>query len=142
MDNADRTSRPNVQDIDITVGHRTHELMWQQRVKNKDLAAALDIDSSAIGKKLKAEQKFSLEQLAIVAAVLHTTIAFLVGEVDDPQIPGGDSEGGPRQARTDDPRIKGNSFEADIYGDDSPPPIADLDFERERRRPTPVEVSA
>jgi len=87
MDTADRTSLPNVQDIDITVGHRTHELMWQQKVTNKELGAALGIDPTAIGKKLRANQKFSIEQLSIIAATFGTTIAYLVGEIDDPTDP-------------------------------------------------------
>ena len=141
MNNADRTARPEVRAIDLTVGERTHQLMWQQKVSNKALGAALGIDPTAVGKKLRAEQKFSVEQLATIARELGTSIAYLVGETDDPTPPD-DENSGPRRARTDDPRINGTSLWPDLYGDTDLPPIADLDFERERRRTIMVEVSA
>lgn len=78
----------NVQDeqhsIDIVVGERTHQMMWKSKVTNKTLGATLSLDPTAIGKKLRAEQKFSLAQLATVAAYLNTTVAYLVGETENP----------------------------------------------------------
>ena len=50
--------------------------------------------------------------------------------------------GGPRRARTDDPRINGTSLWPDLYGDTDIPPVVDLNLERERRRTIMVEVSA
>ncbi len=68
----------------MMVGRRVHTLMWEQRVKNKDVAELLGLDPTAIGKKLRAEQKFSIEQLRVVARRLDTTIAYLVGEAENP----------------------------------------------------------
>ncbi|PQZ60739.1 MULTISPECIES: helix-turn-helix domain-containing protein [unclassified Microbacterium] len=75
-----RTSEP----IDTVVGRRIHTLMWEQRVKNKDLAELLGIEATGVGKKLRAEQRFSIEQLVMVAARLNTTVAYLVGESSAP----------------------------------------------------------
>ncbi|WP_374955803.1 helix-turn-helix domain-containing protein [Microbacterium sp. MYb50] len=58
--------------------------MWEQRVKNKDLAELLGIEATGVGKKLRAEQRFSIEQLVMVAARLNTTVAYLVGESSAP----------------------------------------------------------
>jgi hypothetical protein len=97
---------------------------WQRRISGE---LALNVDD--------------LERLAELMGL--RIIDFMKSASPQPHGPEDEDEmGGPRQARTDDPRIKGNSFEADIYGGDSPPPIADLDFERERRRPILAEVSA
>jgi transcriptional regulator with XRE-family HTH domain len=115
--------------------------MWQQKVSNKALGAALGIDPTAVGKKLRAEQKFSVEQLATIARELGTSIAYLVGETDDPTPPD-DENSGPRRARTDDPRINGTSLWPDLYGDTDIPPVVDLNLVRERRRTIMVEVSA
>ena len=71
---------PSRESIDVSVGKRVHTLMWEQRIKNKEIAELLGLDPTAVGKKLRAEQKFSLEQLAQVANRLDTTIAYLVGE--------------------------------------------------------------
>lgn len=95
--------------IDVAVGKRIHTLMWDQRIKNKEIAELLGIDPTAVGKKLRAEQKFSIEQLSLVAARLDTTIGYLVGEHQGsrPTPLGGGSllvmpERGPYRARTDD----------------------------------------
>ncbi|WP_460005797.1 helix-turn-helix domain-containing protein [Microbacterium xylanilyticum] len=81
---------PIEEPIDVMVGRRVHTLMWEQRVKNKDVAELLGLDPTAIGKKLRAEQKFSIEQLRVVARRLDTTIAYLVGEAENPHPNGSD----------------------------------------------------
>jgi transcriptional regulator with XRE-family HTH domain len=70
--------------VDVIVGRRIHTLMWEQRVKNKDLAELLGLEPTGIGKKLRAEQRFSVEQLVTVAAHLNTSVAYLVGEAEIP----------------------------------------------------------
>ncbi|QEA30632.1 hypothetical protein FGL91_14895 [Microbacterium sp. CBA3102] len=75
-----RTSEP----IDVVVGRRIHTLMWEQRVKNKDIAELLGIEATGVGKKLRAEQRFSIEQLVAIAAHLRTTVGYLVGETSAP----------------------------------------------------------
>ena len=75
-----RTSEP----IDVVVGRRIHTLMWEQRVKNKDIAELLGIEATGVGKKLRAEQRFSIEQLVAIAGHLRTTVAYLVGETSAP----------------------------------------------------------
>ena len=82
----------NIETIDEAVGRRIHALMWQQRIKNKDLAIMLDLEPTGISKKLRGTAKFSIEQLVIAAARLNTTVAYLVGEAENPhQFPGGGS---------------------------------------------------
>lgn len=83
----------NAGSIDALVGQRVHTLMWQQRIKNKDLANVLGLEPTGVGKKLRAEAKFSLEQLVAVARYLDTTVAYLVGETEKPH-PGDGPDGG------------------------------------------------
>lgn len=79
--------------IDVAIGRRVHTLMWEQRIKNKDLATLLALESTGVGKKLRAEAKFSIEQLVAVARALNTSVAYLVGETENPHpvTPGGGS---------------------------------------------------
>lgn len=70
--------------IDVAIGRRVHTLMWEQRIKNKDLAALLGLEPTGVGKKLRAEAKFSIEQLVTSARILNTTVAYLVGETENP----------------------------------------------------------
>ena len=79
--------------IDEAVGRRIHALMWQQRIKNKDLAVLLDLEPTGISKKLRGSSKFSIEQLVDAARALNTTVAYLVGETENPHPgkPGGGS---------------------------------------------------
>lgn len=84
MSTADRLRAAGGESIDVAVGKRVHTLMWEQRVKNKEIAELLELDPTAVGKKLRAEQKFSIEQLSVIAARLQTTIGYLVGETDTP----------------------------------------------------------
>ncbi|WP_449409232.1 helix-turn-helix domain-containing protein [Microbacterium maritypicum] len=58
--------------------------MWEQRVKNKDIAELLGLDATGVGKKLRAEQRFSIEQLVAIAGRLNTTVGYLVGETSSP----------------------------------------------------------
>ena len=81
---ANPAPKPN---LAAEIGKRVHTLMWDKRVKNNALGVLLGIDSTAVGKKLRAEQKFSIEQLAIVADYLDTTVAYLVGETTVPTKP-------------------------------------------------------
>lgn len=84
---------PQAVNIDEAVGERIHTLMWRKKVQNKDVAELLGLDPSAIGKKLRAEQKFSVQQLVAIAAYLNSTVAYLVGETENPhQSPDGGDE--------------------------------------------------
>ncbi|HHW50235.1 MAG TPA: helix-turn-helix transcriptional regulator [Pseudoclavibacter sp.] len=81
-ENPVRALKGTAPDIDTIVGQRIHTLMWEGRVKNKDIAALIGVDASAIGKKLRGDQKFSIEQLRVIADALESSIAYFVGESD------------------------------------------------------------
>lgn len=84
MGTTDQIQATATESIDVQVGKRIHTLMWDQRIKNKEIAELLGLDPTAVGKKLRAEQKFSIEQLSVIAPRLRTTIGYLVGETEDP----------------------------------------------------------
>lgn len=54
----------------------------------KDAATALTVDSTGLSKKLKGERGWALEEVVSLAEVLNTTVAYLVGETDEPNRPG------------------------------------------------------
>ena len=69
---------------DADVGRTVHMLMWDRQVKQTDLAARLGIQQSALSKKLRGHRPWSVDEMLIVARELKTTVAYLVGEIDDP----------------------------------------------------------
>ena len=74
--------------MDELVGARAHALMWGQKITQTALAPAFGITQSALAKKLRGKNGWSLADLSILAEKLETTIAYLVGETDDPNRPG------------------------------------------------------
>ena len=70
--------------LDIAAGRRVHLLMWDRRITQVELGRSVGMDQSSLGKRLRGERGWSLDQLATVAGALNTTIAYLVGEIDDP----------------------------------------------------------
>lgn len=74
-------------DLDREIGERVHGRMWNQKVSQKEIGVLLGIDATGVGKKLRAEQKFSIAQLVTIAGRLNTTVAYLVGETPNPSLP-------------------------------------------------------
>ena len=92
---------------------------WQRRINGE---LALDIDD--------------LERLAALMGL--QIIDFMRSATPQTTEPGDGANGGPRRARTDDPRINGALVWPTLFGVDDLPPVADLDTERERRHPAKV----
>ena len=132
---------PHEDDLNHVVADNVRAELSRQRWTGRKAAEALGLTPTYVSRRLSGETHLSPADLIMFARFLRVSVAYLVGETDDPR-PLNDANGGPRRARTDDPRINGTSLWPDLYGDTDPTPVADLDFERERRRPILVEVSA
>ena len=74
--------------LDAAVGRRVHHLMWDRRITQTALGRALNIDQSGVGRRLRGETGWSLNHLAAAASALGTSMAYLLGEDENPQ-PGG-----------------------------------------------------
>ncbi len=72
-------------------------LMWDNRIKQAELAAAMGIGSDSLGRKLKGERGWALAEIIDVARALDTTVAYLAGETENPHPdgPDGGSDGPP-----------------------------------------------
>ena len=68
---------------DVEVGRHVHMLMWSRQIKQAELATRLGIQQSALSKKLRGHRPWSVDELLITAGFLNTTVAYLVGEIDD-----------------------------------------------------------
>ena len=66
-------------------------MMWDRRITQTALGRAIGIDQSNLGKRLRGERGWSLDDLQAVARALGTTMGYLLGENDEG--PGG---GAPR----------------------------------------------
>ena len=71
--------------MDAEIGRRVHMRMFDRRVTGVALAQLLGVDQSGLSKRLRGERGWSAENLRDAAAALETTIAYLVGEVGDPE---------------------------------------------------------
>lgn len=86
------------QTLDVAAGRRVHLMMWDRKITQVDLGRKIGMDQSSLGKRLRGERGWSLDQLAAVAGALDTSIAYLVGEADEPPRPlprGGSATPGP-----------------------------------------------
>jgi len=70
-------------EADTAVGRRVHMLMWDRQLKQTELAPRLGIEQSALSKKLRGIRPWSLDEVVSVARELRTSVAYLIGEVDD-----------------------------------------------------------
>ena len=68
---------------DAEVGRHVHMLMWDRQVKQAELATRLGIQQSALSKKLRGHRPWSVDELLTTSRFLNTTVAYLVGEIDD-----------------------------------------------------------
>lgn len=75
--------------LDVAVGRRVHMMMWEQRITQTALGRAIGLDQSGLGKRLRGERGWSLDDLAAVADELDVTIAYLVGETKEAPTPKG-----------------------------------------------------
>jgi transcriptional regulator with XRE-family HTH domain len=62
--------------------------MWRAKVTQKGLAAHLGISQPSIAARLNGTTQWTLRDLLSTSALLGTTVAYLVGETDEPNLPG------------------------------------------------------
>lgn len=82
-------SDDRAESLDVAVGRRVHMLMWEKRVTQTALGRSIGLDQSGLGKRLRGERGWSLDDLRDVADELGTTIAYLVGETEEAPTPKG-----------------------------------------------------
>ena len=74
-------------DTDVIVGARAHMLMWRGGRSQAAVSAALGMAKSQLSRKLKGERPWYAREIVEVARVLGTSVAYLIGETDDPSAP-------------------------------------------------------
>lgn len=93
--------------LDYEVSRKVHMLMWENKLTQSALSKKLSVGQSTFSKKVRGELGWSLSDIETVAAALGTTIAYLVGESDDPNDP-------------KSPRLESNQRPRDYMGVVSP----------------------
>ena len=135
MNTAENTNAPRVS-VDAEVGALVHQLMWEKKITQTALGRAIGADQSTVGRKLRGERKWTLDEMRTVATELGTSVGYLLGETSDPTPPddiAGWAPSGSNRRPTD---------YRDVGSDELFPEVADLDLARTRLRPITVEVSA
>lgn len=91
METTARTRNTSPRDADAQVGKRAHQLMWERKLTQTAVGKELGIDSGSLGKKLRGERGWSLDEVVALARVLEVTIAYLFGEENEktPPMSGG-----------------------------------------------------
>ncbi len=80
METAKQQRNTPSRDMDAELGRRAHMLMWDAKLKQGDVAARVGMSSGSLGLKLKGQRGWALQEVADIAAVLNTTVAYLFGE--------------------------------------------------------------
>ncbi|WP_428831922.1 helix-turn-helix domain-containing protein [Gulosibacter sediminis] len=65
------------------LNQRIHGLLFSRKVTKKALTEALGLSQPTGSKKLNGHVDWSVPELLTVAVVLDTSVAYLIGEVDD-----------------------------------------------------------
>ena len=66
-------------------GDRVAALIWEQKLNLKVLADRCDMHNTTLSQKLHGRRRWYLTEVARMAEVLDTTVAYLIGEDDDPK---------------------------------------------------------
>lgn len=93
--------------LDYEVSRRVNMLMWERKTTQVNLAKLLGVGQSGLSKKVRGEVGWSVADLVAVSAALGTTVAYLVGETDEPRDP-------------KSPRLESNQRPRDYMGVVSP----------------------
>lgn len=80
MSNTQVTRRTPSKTTDAEVGTRIHMMIWEQKLTQGAVAEEIGIDNGTFGRKLRGERKWALVEVVNVAAVLGTTVGYLLGE--------------------------------------------------------------
>jgi len=73
--------------LDYEVSRRVNMLMWERKTTQVKLAKQLGVGQSGLSKKVRGDVGWSVADLVAVSAALGTTVAYLVGETDEPHDP-------------------------------------------------------
>ena len=83
--NAEKETRNTPsREADVELGTRAHMLIWSEGRKQGDIATAMGISSGSLGLKLKGQRGWALAEIKALAQILNTTVAYLVGETENP----------------------------------------------------------
>jgi transcriptional regulator with XRE-family HTH domain len=74
---------PAAEDMDVRIGELVHQRMWKLRMTGLRLAEEMGVDQSGLSKRLRGERTWTAANLRDVARALGTSVAYLMGEVDD-----------------------------------------------------------
>lgn len=85
MDAVKETRNTPSKTADAELGQRAHMLIWSEGRKQGEVAAKIGMSSGSLGLKLKGQRGWALAEVKAIAAELSTTVAYLVGETDDPK---------------------------------------------------------
>ena len=71
-------------------------LMWSAGLTQSAVGERIGVSSGALGLKLRGNRGWALSEIVAIAAALNTTVAYLVGETENPhQTPDGGNSVGP-----------------------------------------------
>lgn len=70
-------------DLDAQIGRRVHGILWDLGLRQIDFATRVGMTQSAVAKRLRGELAWRSGHLVQAAAVLGTSVAYLIGETGD-----------------------------------------------------------
>jgi len=70
---------------DESVGTRVHMFMWQQKVSQVAMGQLLGVNQAGVARRLRGQTSWSVGELITIAGRFETSVAYLIGETDDPK---------------------------------------------------------
>jgi hypothetical protein len=74
-------------DVDVQIGRRVHQLLWDRHITQTDFGRMVGMDQSSVAKRLRGKLGWSAAQVKAAALVLNASISDLYGETDEPSGP-------------------------------------------------------
>ena len=69
---------------DAFIGRRVHSVMWDRKITQTQLSQRIGMAQTLISRRLRGTLGWPAPLLVKTAAALGTSVAYLVGETDDP----------------------------------------------------------
>lgn len=79
------TSVTPIEDVNVEIGRRVHQLMWDRHVSQTEFGKRIGMDQSSVAKRLRGNLGWSATHIKQAAAALDTTAAYLFGETANPE---------------------------------------------------------
>lgn len=70
--------QPSARTADEITGELVHQQMWRRKISQREVGLAIGVNQGALGRKLRGERKWTLDEVLAVAAFLQVEVSDLL----------------------------------------------------------------